>query len=145
MNRASPWWRARGPALLFAWALLLPHSARGSFTGPGSASQSISTATLEPISNLAVATGCSGLLDLSAKADLSWTATPSTFAEGYTVERWRGLTLDATAGVTPASSTTRTETGLATGTTYTWKVYAYARSWTSTITTVAATTPAVCL
>ena len=133
-------------ALPFALTMLLtPRAALASWTHSVSASHKLSTATLEPVSDLTVTTGCSGLLDLSAKADLSWTATPSTFAEGYKVERWRDLTLEATTDVTPRASTATTQTGLATGTTYTWKVYAYAYSWTSTIVTVTATTPAVCL
>lgn len=145
MNRPPAWRWARTLAFPFALALALPPSALGSFTGPASASHSISSATLEPASMVAAATGCSGLVDLSAKADLSWTATPSTFAEGYKVERWSGPTLETTADVTPRTSTTRTETGLATGTTYTWKVYAYARLWTSAAATVTGTTPALCL
>ncbi|MEW6473984.1 MAG: fibronectin type III domain-containing protein [Actinomycetota bacterium] len=125
--------------------LVMARAAFGSWAGSVSASHSLSTATLEPVSGLTVATGCSGLLDLLAKADLSWTATPSGFAEGYKVERWQDLTVEATAVVTPRTSTTSTQTGLATGTTYTWKVYAYAHSWTSTIVAVTATTPALCL
>ena len=146
MNRPAVGWRTPALALpVVLLLLLLASSALGSLTGSASASHTISSATLEPAANLAVATGCGPLLSLWAKADLSWTATPATFAEGYKVERWRGLTLEATADVTPRTTTTRSETGLATATTYTWKVYAYARSWTSTVATVAGTTPAVCL
>lgn len=144
MKPSLPRW-ARRLALPFALAMLLTPRAAGSWAASGSASHTLSTATLEPVSDLTVTTGCSGLLDLSAKADLSWTATPSSFAEGYKVERWQGLTLEATTDVTPGTSTTTTQTGLATGTTYTWKAYAYASSWTSTIVAVTATTPADCL
>lgn len=145
MNGRSPWRRASILIIGFAAVLRFASSARGSFTAPATVSQTISSATLEPASALAAVTGCSGLLDLSAKADLSWVATPSTFAEGYTVERWRGPTLETTAVVTPRTSTTRTETGLATGTSYTWKISASARAWTSTAVTVLGTTPALCL
>jgi hypothetical protein len=80
-----------------------------------------------------------------ANATLSWTETPSTFAEGYTVERWRGSELEATTTVTPRTTTTLTETGLRAGTLYTWKVRAFVSSWSSTEVSVTASTPGPCL
>lgn len=109
------------------------------------AGQSLASATLDPASGLTANTSCGPVLSLSAKVNLSWTATPSTFATGYKVERWQGSTLQATATVTPRTTTALTQTGLATGTTYTWKVYAYASSWTSTLISATATTPGLCL
>jgi hypothetical protein len=110
-----------------------------------SASHTISSANLGPASNLNATTSCGPPLSLSAKATLNWTATATAFASGYKVERWLGAVHQSTATVTPASTTSRVETGLATGTTYTWKVYAYYQSWTSTVVSDSATTPGLCL
>ena len=115
------------------------------FSGGASAAQAISSAALSPAANPAASTSCGPLLSLTAKVNLSWTATPSTFASGYKVERWRGSVLQSTETVTPRTTTALTQTGLATGTTYTWKVYSYVQGWTSTVVTVSATTPGLCL
>lgn len=115
------------------------------FSGSRSAAHTISSATLAPASNLSATTSCDPLLSLTARATVSWTATPSMFAAGYTVERWRGSTLQSTTTVTPRTATSITQTGLATGTTYTWRVRAFVSSWTSTVVSTTATTPALCL
>ncbi len=131
---------------LIALSAAVPAPAAGaSFSDADSAAHTVSSATLEPASGLTATTGCSSLLSLSADATLSWTETPSTFAEGYTVERWQGSTLEATTTVTPRTTTTLTETGLSTGTTYTWTLRAYVSSWTSTEVSVTASTPGSCL
>lgn len=119
-------------------------SASAAFSSSANAAHTLSSGTLQPASNLSVTTGCS-LLVLGPKADLTWTATPSTFASGYKVERWRGTTLEATTTVTPRTTTSLTETGLRTGTTYTWKVYAYYLSWTSAVISATKSTPGLCL
>jgi len=123
-----------GPAVA-AWA---------TFSGSATAAQTLSSSTLQPASNLSVTTGCS-LLVLGPKADLTWTATPSTFASGYKVERWRGSTLEATTTVNQRTTTSLTQTGLRSGTTYTWRVYAYYLSWTSTLVSATKSTPGLCL
>lgn len=56
-----------------------------------------------------------------------------------------GGVLQSTTTVTPRTTTALTETGLATGTTYTWKVHSYLQGWTSSVVTVSAATPALCL
>jgi hypothetical protein len=119
-------------------------AAWGRFSAADEAAHTLSSDTLQPASNLSVTTGCS-LLVLGPKADLTWTATPSTFASGYTVERWRGSTLEATTTVTPRTTTSLTESGLRTGTTYTWRVHAYYRSWTSPVISATKSTPGLCL
>lgn len=126
-------------------ATVLAPTARASFSDAGSAALTISSATVEPASNLTVTTRCGRLLSFSAAATLSWTETPSTFAEGYTVERWRGSTLESATTVTPRTTTTLTQTGLATGTSYTWTLRAYVTSWTSPEVSVTASTPGPCL
>jgi hypothetical protein len=114
------------------------------FAAPTAAAHTLSSATLQPVSGLSVTTGCALVL-LGPEADLSWTATPSTFAAGYTVERWRGSTLEDTTTVTPRTTTSLTQTGLATGTTYTWRLRASYRAWTSTAVSVTKSTPGLCL
>lgn len=124
--------------------LLAATAVFGWFNGQASASHTVSTATLQPPTNLAVQTGCSLL---SGSADLSWTATPSTFATGYKIERLKGGVLEpaATATVTPRTATSLVQTGLTTDTTYTWRIYAYRSGWTSTAVEVTAKTPSLCL
>lgn len=131
--------------LLVLTQILGVSAALGAFSQTGQATHTLASATLDPVSNLAASTSCGPVLSFSAKVNLSWTATPSTFATGYKVERWQGTTLQNTATVTPRTTVTRTENGLATGTTYTWKVYSYFASWTSTVVSVNATTPGLCL
>lgn len=136
---------------LFAGAVVISSTVAGAataawanFSTMSQASHTLSSATLQPPSNLSATTGCS-LLVLGPKADLQWTATSSTFATGYKVERWRGSTLDTTVTVTPRTTTTLTQTGLRADTTYTWKVYAYYQSWTSSVLSASARTPSLCL
>ncbi|RFU22775.1 hypothetical protein D0Z06_02515 [Geodermatophilus marinus] len=63
-------------------------------------------------------------------ATLSWTASPSTWAEGYRGERVVGGVVQATSAV-PYGTTTAADAGLANGTTYTYRVRAYRGSWVS--------------
>jgi hypothetical protein len=119
-------------------------AASASFATSATAAHTLTSGTLQPPTNLSVSTGCS-LLVIGPKADLSWTATPSTFASGYTVERWRGTTLEDTTTVTPRTQTTLTQTGLRSGTTYTWRVRAYHQLWTSTQISASRSTPGLCL
>ncbi|HWC12727.1 MAG TPA: fibronectin type III domain-containing protein [Acidimicrobiales bacterium] len=114
------------------------------FRTTSQASHTLTSGRLQAPSGLSVTTGCS-LLVLGPKADLQWTATPSLFATGYKVERWRGSTLEATVTVVPRTNTILTQTGLRRGTTYTWRVYAYYQSWTSSVTSASRTTPSLCL
>ncbi len=138
--------RWRGTIITIVVAVVANASmALAAFSERTSASHTISSANLGPASNPSAATSCGPLLSLTATATLNWTATATGFASGYKVERWLGAVLHSTATVTPASTTTLTETGLATGTTYTWKIYAYFESWTSTVASVSATTPGLCL
>lgn len=134
---------ARAAVLLALAAGLGSAATAADFSGGAPVSQTLSSAILEPASGLTATTGCSLL---SGKVDLSWTVTPSAFADGYRVERWQGSTLESTTTVTPRTVTTLTQTGLATNTTYTWKMRATeAEAWTSTEVSATATTPLVCL
>jgi hypothetical protein len=64
-------------------------------------------------------------------ASLSWTATSSTFASGYKLQRWVGSTQENQTQITPRTTTTATDATLANGTAYTFKLFAYYQSWTS--------------
>jgi Fibronectin type III domain len=119
-------------------------SAWAGFSTSAQAAHTLTSATLQPPAGLSATTGCS-LLIIGPKADLQWTASPSLFASGYKVERWRGSTLQATTTVTPRTTVTLTQTGLSSGTTYTWRVYAFYQSWTSAVISASGTTPSLCL
>jgi hypothetical protein len=64
-------------------------------------------------------------------AVLSWTATPSSWADGYRGERVVGGTILGSSAL-PFGMTTVTDPGLVNGTTYTYRVRAYRGSWVST-------------
>lgn len=139
--------RARRAATVVALAVsasvLAGAVAVAAYGDGASASATMSTATLAPPSGLSVTTACVGLLQ-GSKATLSWTATPSTFAEGYTLERRRGATLETTVTITPRTTTSYVDSPLSNNTSYTWTLWATAHSWTSTAVSVSGTTPLVC-
>lgn len=100
------------------WAL-------ASFLDPATATSTMSTDTLAAPSNLT-----SGLC-LLGSVTLSWTATPSTWADGYEI-RW-GTTSGGpyTTGSTTSVLPTTTVTGLSILTTYHFVVRAYDGAWRS--------------
>jgi hypothetical protein len=126
---------------LFATVIGRAGVAIASFSGATAAAPTLATATLAPASGLSAAAACNGLF--SAKATLTWTATTSTFASGYKIQRNKNGNPDGP--LTTSASTTVTQTGLATGTSYSWNLYAYYQSWTSSVITTSATTPGLCL
>ena len=147
-DRRSARWVPTPAVLVIAVLMTVVASASPAaalFSGSSSPAHTVATATLAAASSPSVTTSCGPVLSLTARATVSWTATPSTFATGYTVERWRGSILEATTTVTPRTTTSVTQTGLTTGTTYTWRVRAFVSSWTSTAVSTTATTPSLCL
>jgi hypothetical protein len=124
-----------------AAALAMPVSA--SWQSAGSASQQLSTATLEPPTGTAAAAGdC--LPVLSIEVEVTWTATASTFADGYQVFR------SATSGgpytligtVAGRTTTTFTDADVTFLTTYHYVVQATRDLWRSVNSTQASfTTP----
>ena len=136
--------RASVVCLALAGPLIAGRHALGSFSMSRTAAPSLTSATLQPASGFSATGGC-GLLILGPKADLSWTVTPSTWADGYRIERWRNGALQATY-VIPGRNTDDYEvTGLSGNTTYTFRLYAYKNSWTSSYVEDPATTPFLCL
>jgi hypothetical protein len=105
--------------------------ALASTPGPCAAAFSATTAnsgstfhatTISPPTSFSASTSC----------QLTWTATASTWATGYTIERWHSGVLQQTTTVTPATTASYTEHGLVLST-YTWKIWAYKGTWTSTV------------
>ena len=64
-------------------------------------------------------------------ANLAWTASPSTWATGYRLERTSGGTAQPPSTVTPISATSTVDGPLVNGTTYTYRLWAYHGTWTS--------------
>lgn len=71
----------------------------------------------------------------------SWTATTSTFASGYKVQRWLGGVQQNELTVTPRTTTSVTDLPLAAATTYSYRVFSYHLGWTSAAVTQTHTTP----
>ena len=71
-------------------------------------------------------------------AVLSWTPSPSSWADGYRGERVVGGTVQRSSTL-PMGTTTVTDTGLVNGTTYTYRLWAYRGSWVSTVQTTTLT------
>jgi hypothetical protein len=67
-------------------------------------------------------------------AALSWTASPSSWADGYRGERSVGGTVQGSSSV-PVGTTTATDAYLVNGTTYSYRVWAYRGAWVSTAAT----------
>lgn len=65
----------------------------------------------------------------------TWTASPSSWATGYRLERSVGGTVQATSTVTPISATSTTDGPLVNGTTYSYRLWAYHGTWTSSAVT----------
>lgn len=104
-----------------------------------------STATLQPPTGLGATTACAGTK--TAKITLDWTATTSTFAEGYSVYRStaNGGPYAEVASVTGRNTTTYTDSPLDTKTTYYYVLQSTAGDWTSVNSNQAqATTPHPC-
>ena len=64
-------------------------------------------------------------------ASATWTASPSSWATGYRLERSVGGSVQATSTVTPISATSATDGPLVNGTTYSYRLWAYSGTWTS--------------
>ena len=65
-------------------------------------------------------------------AAVTWTPSPSTWATGYRLERSVGGTVQSTATVTPISTSSTSDGPLVSGTTYSYRLWAYHGTWMST-------------
>lgn len=122
--------------LAVATATLLTASvASASFVDRGSASATLSTDTLQPPTNPSTSNGpCT--VGVAASVTVSWSPTPSTWADGYQVKAslvsGGPYTVVGTVGRT---TTSYTVTGLAFATTYHYVVVATKGQWRSANTT----------
>ncbi|MGH2784234.1 MAG: hypothetical protein ACRDJ1_03150 [Actinomycetota bacterium] len=114
--------------------------------GPGVGSNGFTTATLLAPTGLGAAAGCQFL---APKITLNWTATTSTFADGYDVYRstTNGGPYGAIGHVTGRTTTTYNDaSGLSLNTTYYYVLKSTAYGWTSANSSQAsAKTPLICL
>jgi hypothetical protein len=96
-------------------------AAYAAFTSGTSAAQAISTNTLLPPTGLqgTVATSCK-------KVTLTWTASASAYATGYTIQR-NGTTL----GTVAAGTTTYADNGASKTTSYTYTVLTTFQQWSA--------------
>ena len=101
-----------------------------SFGGPGatvSRSASAGSFSAEWVAQTVALRPVAGTPSASA----TWTASPSTWATGYRLERSVGGTVQATQTVTPISATAAPDGPLVNGTTYGYRLWAYSGTWTS--------------
>lgn len=120
----------------------LTAAAHAQFTASASESQQLATGTLSPATQPATAPGTC-VPDVSDAVVVSWTATTSTWAEGYEVLRATSDTGPYTVvgSASGQPTTSYTDSGLPFGTTYHYQVRAKKHEWRSTSTaTVSRTT-----
>ncbi len=132
--------RASVLCVALAGPLIVVDHALGSFSTSRTAAPSLTSATLQPASGLN-ASGACDLIILGAHVNLSWTATPSTWATGYRLERWRNGALEQTYLIPGAATTSYTASDVAGSRTYTFKLTAYKQGWTSTTVEKTVNTP----
>jgi hypothetical protein len=108
-----------------------------SFAGPGAVVQRSSTTSGSTTAWIAQTVVLRpGLQQVGAS--LSWTATPSSWADGYRGERVVNGTVQRSSTMSMGTTTT-TDTGLASGTTYTYRIWTYRGSWVSAVRTTTLT------
>lgn len=67
-----------------------------------------------------------------AIVNATWTATPSPIASGYKLQRWFGPVQQTEQTITPRTTTNASDTSVMAGLTYTYKLFAFSTTWTST-------------
>ncbi len=103
-----------------------------SFAGPGATPERLSTSPTTFSSEWIGQTLALRPIPQQPAAILTWTASPSSWADGYTGERLVDGTVQGRSTV-PMGTTTVTDRGLVNGTTYTYRVWAYRGTWVSTL------------
>jgi hypothetical protein len=107
------------------------------FAGPGAIPLRTSTSPGSPAEWIAQTVVLRPALQ-QVGATLSWTASPSSWADGYRGERSMGGTVQGSSSV-PIGTTTATDAYLVNGTTYGYRVRAYRGTWVSTAVTATLT------
>jgi hypothetical protein len=130
--RADPTRQGAAAVLVLAIAALCANSATAAFNSSPSASQHISTGTLAAPTALSAARGTCVLLTSTA-VNLTWTATPSPFADGYEIRRSTANGGPYTSiGTIPGRATTSyTDSTVAFSTTYYYVIQATRNLWRS--------------
>ncbi|MEY2430703.1 MAG: cellulose 1,4-beta-cellobiosidase [Acidimicrobiaceae bacterium] len=124
----------RGGAIVVAVVLLTASAAMAAFNSNQSAAATYGTATLAAPTNLAVATGpCT--VAVHPSVNLTWTATPSTWATGYEVLRslLSGGPYLSVALVSGVNTTTYNDSTVLFSTVYRYVVRATKSSWRSAL------------
>lgn len=101
------------------------------FVGPGTAPARSAGASGSTSSNGIGQTVALRLGPGTPSAGLTWTASPSTWATGYRLERRVGGALQATRTITPVGTASTSDGPLANGTTYTYELRAERGTWRS--------------
>ena len=109
-----------------------------SFTGPGATPVRNSTSASTFSSEWIGQTLALRPIPQQPAAILNWTATPSSWADGYKSERIVSGTVQRSSTL-PMGTTTVTDPGLVNGTTYTYRIWAFRGSWVSTVQTTTLT------
>jgi hypothetical protein len=119
-------------ALVAALVLVAARPAAAAWTSSAPASQSVSSATVEQPPTLAAANSCV-LVPLTIRVQLTWTASPSTFVDGYEVFRSTtdGGPYSSIGTVSGRGTVTYLDSTVRLATTYFYVVQATKYSWRS--------------
>lgn len=120
-----------------AAVVALPSTAWASFTSVGRAAATVSSATLAAPTSVATTKKCSFLGIFGDTLTVSWTASSTTMATGYTLDLNAGSGSDITRTIS-GRSTTSVNVSVAPGTTYTITVSSVLKNWTAASTAVRA-------
>src|SRR3954465_9809892 len=112
-------------------------AAYATFVSSGSATQAISTQTLQPPTRAGAALTSQCNKNKTQQVTVTWTASTSAFATGYTITRSPAFASSVTVS---AATTAGVDTTVAHSTTYTYTGLATYRQWSSGVTPAAVTT-----
>lgn len=109
------------------------------FAGPGTTPSRTSTSPIDFDSEWVAQTVVLRRVAGTPSVSLAWTASPSSWATGYRLERVVGGTVQSTRTVSPTGTSVTTEGPLVSGTAYTFRLRAYRGTWTSSEATTTTT------
>jgi hypothetical protein len=110
-------------------------AAYATFTSSGSAIEAISTQTLQPPTGVAATLTSQCNKNKTQQVTVTWTASTSAFATGYTIQR-----NSATVATVSAATASWIDNTVAHSTAYTYTVLATYNSWSSGVSAPAVTT-----